>query len=351
MFRPSKLRTHLLQAQEAGYHPDEILAGSGISWAEIDSLQPLGLETIAGLFHFVARRTPPGFAIRAGYTSKVRNYGIVGFATMSMPTLRDAFEHWSRYYLVSGDPLITSVSEQHDEWRMHFEPRVPMSSEALSFCIETSVAALEPVIEELTDARAGTLGIDFCSDCPTWAKEYGVFRTRNIRFNQKTTTYYGKREDLDRPIPSGDRVVSELFLRQCDEFLAELTSARSVCERLEDLMRASVGNMPSLNQMAAVLGTSPRSLQRDLHAEGFGYQELVTRYRTRHAKLLLQREKRPNIKAIAYILGFKDAGSFRRAFRSWTGQSVGAWQEVAASGHARASSPSEHRMGLGACRT
>ena len=55
------------------------------------------------------------FAIRAGYISKVRNYGIVGFATMSMPTLRDAFEHWSRYYLVSGDPIITTVSEQGDE--------------------------------------------------------------------------------------------------------------------------------------------------------------------------------------------------------------------------------------------
>ena len=62
------------------------------------------------------------------------------------------------------------------------------------------------------------------------------------------------------------------------------------------------------------LGTSCRSLQRELRAEGIGYQELVKRYRIRHAKLLL-REKRPNIKAIAYMLGFKDVGSFRRAFR------------------------------------
>src|ERR1700761_143377 len=151
MFRPSKLRTHLLQAQEVGFHPEEILDGSGVSWSDIESLQPLDLDTIAGLFDYLARRTPADFAIRAGTTSKVRNYGIVGFATMSMPTLRDAFEHWSRYYLVSGDPIITTVSEQGDEWRMHFEPRRPMSTEALRFCIETSVAALEPVIEELTD--------------------------------------------------------------------------------------------------------------------------------------------------------------------------------------------------------
>jgi AraC-like DNA-binding protein len=345
MFRPSKLRTHLLQAEEAGYHPEEILEGSGISWKEIETLRPLDMDTIAGLFDYLARRTPAGFALRAGYISKVRNYGIVGFATMSMPTLRDAFEHWSRYYLVSGDPLITSLSEQGDEWRMHFEPRCRMSPEAQRFCIETSVAALEPVIEELTDTPAGTLGIDFATAGPSSSRECGVFRTRNLRYGQKSTTYHGKRRDLDRPIPSGDRVVSEMFLRQCDEFLAELTNTRSVCERLEDLMRASLRGIPSLNEMAVALGTSSRSLQRELRDEGIGYQQLVKRYRIRHAMLLL-REKRPNIKAIAFTLGFKDVGSFRRAFRGWTGQSVGAWQK-AAKGSARASSAVESRLGIG----
>jgi AraC-like DNA-binding protein len=345
MFRPSKLRTHLLQAQEAGYHPEEILEGSGIAWGDIESLQPLDLDTIAGLFDYLARRTPADFAIRAGKTSKVRNYGIVGFATMSMPTLRGAFEHWSRYYLVSGDPIITTVSEQGDEWRMHFEPRCRMSAQAQRFCIETSVAALEPVIEELTDMPAGTLGVDFSTDRPARSGDYGVFRTRNIRFNQKSTAYHGRRGDLDRPIPSGDRVVSEMFLRQCDEFLAQLTSSRSVCERLEDLMRASVGNMPSLDEMAVALGTSGRSLQRELREQGIGYQQLVKRHRTLHAKLLL-REKRPNIKAIAYMLGFKDVGSFRRAFRGWTGQSVGAWQKTVTA-QSRSSPAAENRLGVG----
>lgn len=345
MFRPSKLRTHLLQAQEAGFSPEEIVEGSGVSWSDIESLQPLDLDTIAGLFDYLARRTPAGFALRAGYTSKVRNYGIVGFATMSMPTLRDAFEHWSRYYLVSGDPIITSVSEQGDEWRMHFEPRCRMSAEALRFCIETSVAALEPVIEELTDNPAGTLGIDFASDQPSWSRDYSVFRTRNVRFNQKSTTYHGRRHDLDRAIPSGDSVVSEMFLRQCDEFLAELTNTRSISERLEDLMRVSVGSIPSLDEMAVALGTSCRSLQRELRVEGIGYQELVKRYRMRHAKLLL-REKRPNIKAIAYMLGFKDVGSFRRAFREWTGNSVGEWQQTAG-GRGQALAGIENRLGIG----
>jgi AraC-like DNA-binding protein len=345
MFRPSKLRTHLLQAQDAGFCPDEILEGSGVDWSDIESLQPLDLDTIARLFDYLARRTPADFAITAGNTSKVRNYGIVGFATMSMPTLRVAFEQWSRYYLVSGDPIITTITEEGDQWRMHFEPRCLMSAEAQRFCIETSLAALEPVIQELTDTPAATLGIDFSSDRPWRDRYYGVFQTRNVRFDQKTTTYYGKRSDLDRPIPSGDSTVSDMFLRRCDEFLAVLTNTRSISERLEDLMRASVGNIPSLDEMAAALGVSRRSIQRELLNDGIGYQELVKRYRIRHAKLLLS-EKRPNIKAIAYMLGFKDVGSFRRAFLSWTGTPAGVWQQTAAS-RGRPPGAPEYRMGLG----
>jgi AraC-like DNA-binding protein len=97
--------------------------------------------------------------------------------------------------------------------------------------------------------------------------------------------------------------------------------------------------------MAVALGTSCRSLQRELRVEGIGYQQLVKRYRMRHAKLLL-REKRPNIKAIAYMLGFKDVGSFRRAFRGWTGKSVGAWQQTA-SGRVRPPDAHESRLGIG----
>jgi AraC-like DNA-binding protein len=314
-----------------GYRPEEILDGSGVAWTEIESLQPVGLDTIARLFDFLARRTHPGFAIAAGHVSTLQIYGVVGAAAMSMPTLRAAFEHWSRYYLVSGDPIVTSISEKDDHWCMHFEPRCLMSSEARRFCIETSVAALEPVIKQLTDATASTLKIDFSSNRPLREEDYRVFGTDNIRFNRRSTTYFGRRSDLDRPIPLRDGRAGEVFLRHCDEYLATLTSSSSIRDRLDNLMCVSVGSIPSLEQMAKAMDLSIRSLQRELRAQQLSYQELVRRYRLRQAKMLL-REKRPVIKDVAYQLGFKDVGSFRRAFHSWTGKSVGAWQREQPSG-------------------
>jgi AraC-like DNA-binding protein len=330
MVRPAKFRAHILQAQEEGFSPEAILEGSGVSWSDVQALKPLDLETMAHLFDHLSRCTPAGFAVRAGRTCKVRNYGIVGFATMSVPTLRDAFELWSRHFLVTGDILVTSISEKGNEWRMHFEPRCRMSGEAKRFAVEAAIAAVEPVVEELTHKPAATLAIDFAKDQPRSDRYSRAFNTANLRFDQKSTSYCGTRADLDRPIPSGDPSVSDALLLRCNQFEVDLTNSRSVSARLEDLMRESQGGIPSLDQMATALRVSPRWIQRALQEEGIGYRQLVQDYRIRQAKLLLG-EKRTSIKTIAYLLGFKDTGSFRRAFFSWTGKTVGAWHRDASS--------------------
>lgn len=325
MFKPSKLRTYLMLALDAGLCPDDILKGSGASWADIESLKPFDLPEIARLFEYLADRTPHDFAIRSGYSSKVRNYGIVGFATMGMPTLRDAFQHWSRYCLIAGDPLVTRIVEKGDEWQMIFEPRLPMSPRARRYCIEAAVAAVEPVIEDLTNEPPNSLRIDFAFNRPTAAEAYALFRAPDIRFSAKATVYTGKRRDLDRAIPAGDRAIQSLFHKQCDLYLSELTHARSLGERLEDLLREAAGNLPTLDDMATAFGMSRRSLQRELAGEGLNYQQLVRRFRQYHAFKLLE-ENSANLKTIAYTLGFEDVGSFRRAFHLWTGQSIGEWQ-------------------------
>lgn len=312
-------------AEEAGLSADSILEGSGVSWEEIHSLATFDLPTIARLFEFLANRTPAGFAITGGFSSKVRNYGIVGFATMSMPTLRDALQHWSRYCLIAGDPLVTRIVEQGDEWQMVFETRVAMSLAARRYCIEAAVAALEPVIEELTNQPATSVRIDFAFERAADAEVYDLFRARDIRFACKSTVYYGERRDLDRPIPASDDAIQSMFHQQCDRFLSELTNARSLSERLDDLLRECAGNLSSLDDIAAALGMSRRTLQRQLGDEGLTYQQVLRRFRQRHAFILLE-EKSANLKAIAYTLGFNDVGSFRRAFHQWTGQSITEWQ-------------------------
>jgi AraC-like DNA-binding protein len=329
MFKPSKLRTYLMLAMNAGLSPEGILDGSGVSWKSIAALEPLDLETIVGLLDYLAERTPAGFAIASAYSSKVRDYGIVGFATMTMPTLRDALQHWSHYCLIGGDPLITRIVEEGDQWQMIIEPRLYMPEPARRYCLEAAIAAIEPVIEELTGAKANSRRIDFPFDRPARMDAYGLFQTRALYFGRRAAVYYGARTDLDRPIPAGDAAISAYFHRQCDQFLSDLMHDRTLGERLEDLLRESAGHIPTLDEMAVALSMNRRTLQRELRKEGLNYQNIVRQFRMTHAMMLL-RERRTHIKTIAFMLGFDDVGSFRRAFQEWTGQSVATW--VASSG-------------------
>jgi AraC-like DNA-binding protein len=311
-------------ARDAGIPPEDILDGSATTWDDIDALEPVDLDSIIDLFDRLAAGTPPGFAIRSANASKVRSYGLVGFATMSMPTLRQAFQHWSRYCLIGGDPVVTTIVEEGDTWRMLVKPRVRMSARAERYCLEAAIAAIEPVIEELTERPANTIRIDFGFLRPRDGGAYHLLGTRDIRFNRAETVYHGLRKDLDRPIPACDSAVSAMFLRQCDEYLTELTHGRSLVERLNDLLRVSNG-IPSLDEMAEALGTSGRSLQRALSACNQTYQQVVRDFRIRHAKMLLS-ERQANVKTISHMLGFKDVSCFRREFQKRTGQSIGRWQ-------------------------
>lgn len=328
MFKPSnKLRAYLDRACDAGIDPAQILAGSCVDGRAIDSLSSLDPDAAGELFGHLARRTPPGFALGCGGASKIIDFGVVGLAMLSVPTLREAFELWNRYSLVAGQPLVTTISESGDQWRMHFMPQRLMSADAQRFCIEASVAALGPIIEQLTEQPANTLGVDFSFERPASAEQYAVLGTANIRFGRQPSTYYGLRSDLDRKVAAGDREIGEQFRRTCAEYFETLATTRCVSEQLEDLIRTSMGSIPTLDELAARRQTSRRSLQRELAKEGLTYQMLVRRFRERHAIELLD-QGQTNIKTIAYMLGFDDVGSFRRAFQDWTGQSISAWKSA-----------------------
>ncbi|RAJ08571.1 AraC-like DNA-binding protein [Chitinophaga skermanii] len=93
-----------------------------------------------------------------------------------------------------------------------------------------------------------------------------------------------------------------------------------------DSMQAKIHNylvtnaylgIASLEDIAANLGMSPRTLQRKLKEEGLKYQQLTDEVR----KVLALQYLAGNsaLKEIAGILGYNEISAFNRAFKRWTG--------------------------------
>ena len=96
-------------------------------------------------------------------------------------------------------------------------------------------------------------------------------------------------------------------------------SIERVAERILDSLLAA-GERPTLRSVAALMATSPRTLQRRLDARGVTFSELVARAEAKRACMLL-RDGALRIRDVGAALGYRDPSSFSRAFRHWTGVS------------------------------
>jgi AraC-like DNA-binding protein len=120
------------------------------------------------------------------------------------------------------------------------------------------------------------------------------------------------RAELSR---AAGRFFLELLERYTPRPRAPATVAERVAAALERDLRAAA---PTVEQIAAELALSSRSLHRQLAAEGTSYQRVLDALR-RDAAIRLARDERRPLKAIAAAVGFSDPRCFRRAFKRWTG--------------------------------
>jgi AraC family transcriptional regulator len=95
--------------------------------------------------------------------------------------------------------------------------------------------------------------------------------------------------------------------------------------RIEERVRAD-GPTPTLSELAALCGMSPRHLRRAYRQQtGRGLSDLVTEVRTSRAADLLASDG-VSLKEISHRLGFAHLSGFSTAFRRATGESPGAYR-------------------------
>ena len=101
--------------------------------------------------------------------------------------------------------------------------------------------------------------------------------------------------------------------------LADLDRNASSAERARAaLIELLPSGRSSLNDVADHLATSNRTLQRRLEREATTYQTVLDATRMELARDYLRNQDLSETQ-IAFLLGYADSTSFRRAFRKWTG--------------------------------
>lgn len=312
-------------AAERGLAAPAALLGSGLLPAD---LRDPDLEVEAGQELAVVRnivrelRDPPGLGAIIGKRITLGMLGLLGFAMISSRTARDAIEISDRLGYGKLSPLFLRpyVDERSDSVRVVYDDS-ELPDESRGFLVGRDLALCVQMLPAMFGERlpgvivsvslSGTHGEAFARELRDWHV------TTAARENSVTIG----NELLSRPLPNAD----EHTILACERYIQELVTRRNrrtgVAARVRSSMLRHRPIVPSLAELAAERHVDPRTLRRQLAAEGTSFRRLADEVREALAVELLDAGLTQD--QVADRLGYSDAASFARAFRRWTGHPPG----------------------------
>lgn len=135
------------------------------------------------------------------------------------------------------------------------------------------------------------------------------------------------REDLERPFITANNVMLEYLEPQLKQRLSEVVTAETFSGQVQKKLWKMIpsGNF-TVEVVAEELGVSVRTLQRKLQLENTTFKE-VLQSAQKFMAIQYMREKQLSAEEIAFLVGYSEVSSFARAFKRWTGQTVGEYRQ------------------------
>jgi AraC-like DNA-binding protein len=139
-----------------------------------------------------------------------------------------------------------------------------------------------------------------------------------VHFAQPSLSFSFARAALALPCIGGDAHAHANACRTCESELLAMGAASYTQKVTRALAKTGAGRYPLLDEVSAQCGVSPRTLMRQLRAEGNSFQALLDADRKQRAQWLLQQEHL-SVEDIAAQLGYADTSNFSRTVRRWFG--------------------------------
>ena len=307
----------LKQAEHLGADRRELMGKAGISPPELrDPESRIPSIKVWWLWQELIRQVPdPALGIRLGETRRDPSWsGLVGYTLSFSRTVGEALDRLARYSRIVAETVGVSLEAREDRTGVALvaDPQF----ELLRHPIDNRLASILRIVRDLSDKPVAPLAVDLPYPKLRDLSEHRRFFQAPLHFGAPRAVLYLRPADLRLPIVHADDTLVGYLDRLAGQQLKEL-GAGTMTERVGRMLWSELsGGIPSLPRIAARLGVSTRSLQRQLQSEGNPLRRLLDQFR-REMAVRLGRLRTLSVDEIAFLLGYADSGSYHRAFRRW----------------------------------
>ncbi|ATE61035.1 AraC family transcriptional regulator [Thauera sinica] len=305
-----------------GRDPAPILAASGIDLADAASRIPV--DRYAALYNrVIAELDDEGF----GLFSRSMPPGCFEFLCRGMlgaPTLAEALARAARFMRIVLPDLEVRIRREDGRAELRIAETRPLAAEpddpARVFAFEWLLRLLHGLACWFAGRGLALDAVSFPYARPPHADDYALVYTEHSRFGAGSLCAGFQANLLDLPLRRDETALAEFLDGAPGKISMLYRRDREMVFRVRDLLRDALpANLP-LEEVAARLHVSPRTLHRRLEEEGAGFRTIKDAIRRDIALARLTKTQQP-IAQLAADLGYADTSAFYRAFVAWCGVS------------------------------
>lgn len=312
-----------------GHDDATLLEGLGVTRSSL--LQPDARAPLA-VCHTACQRAvalagDQGLGLIYARALKVSLHGPLGMMALSSPSVGAAIDAAARYVTLRAPFLAVRYETDGEAAAITLEALWDLGDLEI-FILEVMLVSLAHMAEQLVGEPLTGAEIHMRGAEPVYLARQAAQVPARMRYEQPVCQLRVPQSYFMASPRLADPAIAALAREQCEQEFRQLfaTGESQVMHVAQRLQQVPEGEpLPGLEEMAAILHTSSRTLKRRLQEEGANYRDLVDAELQQRACRLLG-DTRLGVSEVAYQLGYNDVSNFSRAFRRWTGQTPREWR-------------------------
>jgi AraC-like DNA-binding protein len=308
-----------------GIPPERLLAGSSLDVRGLE--EPSGRIPLATMNALVGRARDltgePGLGFYLGVQKRISIYGYLGLAMMSASNLRECLELAAKFTPVLTSAVGLRLHVDGGVAALVVEELVDMG-DVRDVSTFTLIVGLSHLGTTLTGRDLGGVA-ELALPEPSYYPRFAHLLQR-VRFDQPVTRVVLDAKMLDVPLAMADPAALRLARAECERALEALGFNTQLAGRVRRAL--VVGDrFRTLDEVAAELHVSRRTLARRLDSQGLSFSALVESERRDRALALLSSPD-VTLDDVTERLGYSTVPCFIRAFQRWTGATPAAYRRA-----------------------
>lgn len=264
----------------------------------------------------------PDLGLRLAQFQDLTILGPLAVAIEASETVSEALECVTRFLFVHSPALRIAVEDDPSGVRgvMAITYRKQLRESPYSpQAMELGIGLLFRIASALVGTTEGLRSVDLphppMSPLPRYTELFGA----TVRFSTGVAALRVDRHTMDVRFAGADATIRQLAIAHLAHVHSDPGNTRAV--RVHRLLVETIGTTGhALADVARLLDTHPRTLQRELAAEGTSYEAVLDDVRRTIALRLVTTTDLPLVQ-IATMVGFASQSTLTRAVRRWTGSS------------------------------